>query len=558
MRLKDVCLIALSIILLILSFPKFDHGFLAWVGLSPLLITLMGKSLSYSFLLSLTCGVLSFVGIFNWILAMPKFILLQQIPLGLYLGSYFGLFGLAFNFISTRWSLTPALWAAPFIWVSLEYIRSNLSFLALPWGLLAHSQHGYPTIIQIASITGAYGISLLIVMVNAALAAIIYPYLSKFSGQKIPPNLPLEKGGVTIPAMQIGRPSGEMSTPTPALPHQRGRKSSLDKGTKVLVVVAALLFILVFTYGQLTIPKSITGERVKISLVQGNIEQVKKWDTKFAQKIMQEYSELTEKVSREKPSLIIWPETATPRSIGQSPMVYKAVKNIAKNSGTYLLLGSADQQKFSGKGSMKEKCFNSAYLIHPDPQVARNQRYDKIRLFPFGEYLPYKDIIPWSLIHVRDSGEYTPGNEFTVFEMPEARFSVVICWEDVFPELFRQFVKRGAQFMVNITNEAHFGKTAAPYQLASISVFRAVENRIFVIRCANTGVSCIIDPYGRIVDRVKDEKGEDTFVRGVMSGWIIPLESKTIYTQYGDLLVWVAIFGTLVMLGVSFWKGRVE
>jgi len=110
--------------------------------------------------------------------------------------------------------------------------------------------------------------------------------------------------------------------------------------------------------------------------------------------------------------------------------------------------------------------------------------------------------------------------------------------------------------MVNLTNEAHFGKTAAPHQLVSISVFRAVENRVFVVRCANTGVSCIIDPYGRIVDRIKDENGLDIFIRGTLTGWIIPLDSKTIYTRYGDWFVWVALFGTLIFLIVSFFKKR--
>jgi apolipoprotein N-acyltransferase len=183
--------------------------------------------------------------------------------------------------------------------------------------------------------------------------------------------------------------------------------------------------------------------------------------------------------------------------------------------------------------------------------MVKNQRYDKIRLFPFGEYLPFKKTIAWALINVRESGNYIPGKEFTVFELPTLRFGVTICWENIFPDLFRQFVRRGAQFMVNITNEARFGKTAAPYQLASISVFRAVENRVFVIRCANTGVSCIIDPYGRIVDRVKDQQGQDIFIRGVISGWVIPLESKTIYTRCGDGFVWVAIFGSVLFLSVS-------
>jgi apolipoprotein N-acyltransferase len=116
-------------------------------------------------------------------------------------------------------------------------------------------------------------------------------------------------------------------------------------------------------------------------------------------------------------------------------------------------------------------------------------------------------------------------------------------------------VAQGAQFIVNITNEARFGKTAAPYQLASISVFRAVENGVFVVRCANTGISCIIDPYGRRIGWVRDEKGQDIFVRGIMSGWVIPLDSNTVFTRNGDMLVWGALIGASVFLIASCWKG---
>jgi apolipoprotein N-acyltransferase len=130
---------------------------------------------------------------------------------------------------------------------------------------------------------------------------------------------------------------------------------------------------------------------------------------------------------------------------------------------------------------------------------------------------------------------------------------VTICWENLFSDLVRQFVKRGAQFIVNITNEAWFGETAAPYQFLSMSVFRAVENRVYVVRCANTGISCFIDPCGRVVDRVKDENGRDIFVRGIVTGSVIPLESNTIYTRYGDWLVWLSIaFFIFILLLLSF------
>ena len=510
----DFALALLSSLLLVVSFPKFDLGFLAWIGILPLLIAINGKNIKHSLMLSFICGMLFFLGIFQWILEIPKYTLLHHTILAVYLGTYFGLFGLFFGFISRNWGTTPTLFGAPFIWVSLEYIRSNLSFLALPWGLLGHSQYKYPLVIQIASFAGTYSISFLIVMVNCALAAIILPSL--YRSEKY------------------------------VLLSKKGRKSF------VIVTVSLVVFTLI--YGKLITSRKIIGKEIKVSVVQGNIEQAKKWDPVYAQEIMQIYTELTQEASKGRPVLIIWPETATPWLITRHPLLNTGVKKIATDSQAYLLLGSAQNQKFKKKEAERPNLFNSAFLIHPDPGVLRHQRYDKIRLFPFGEYLPYKETIPWSLINVRETIDNTPEKKFTIFDIPESRFGVTICWENIFPDLFRQFVKRGAQFMVNITNEAWFGKTAAPYQLVSISVFRAVENRVFIVRSANTGISCIIDPHGRIVDRVKNGDGQEIFVRGWMSGWVIPLDSKTFYTHHGDLLVWVSLFGSLVFLSVAFWK----
>jgi len=555
---RDFGLVVLSSLFLMLSFPDFDLGFLAWTGLVPLLVAIHTKSLKYAFVLSFACAIFFFAGIFYWILQIPGYKpVIHHTLLGLYLGPFIGFWGLAFAFISKRWSITRALFAAPFIWVPLEYIRSNLDFLALPWGLLAHSQYRYPVIIQIASITGTYGISFLIVLVNAAITAVV---LSFYETLRISRDLPSPGGR----GLRGGGDDSHLSTTlTRTLPHQGGGEKRRVKGggerlkgKKYLLVTAASLLLFTLVYGCFTLPTPITGNKVKISLVQGNIEQSKKWDPKYAQEIIQTYTDLTSEVSKDQPALIIWPETATPGSVTQSPMLYNKVRKIAEDAGTYLLLGSAQHQKFASREAKKPKYFNSAYLINPDPAVAKNQRYDKIRLFPFGEYLPFKDIIPWSFFKVSSLDNYTPGEEFTVFEHPDFRFGVTICWESVFPDLVRQFVKQGAQCIINITNETRFGEIAAPHQAASITVFRAVENRIFVVRCANTGVSCIINPYGRIIDRVKDGKGRDIFIRGTLTGWIIPLDSKTIYTRYGDWFVWVALFGTLIFLIVCSFKKR--
>ena len=176
----------------------------------------------------------------------------------------------------------------------------------------------------------------------------------------------------------------------------------------------------------------------------------------------------------------------------------------------------------------------------------------KIHLLPFGEYLPAKGSIPWRMIGVKPVQGYTPGKEFTVLELPPYRFGAPICWENIFPYIVRNFVKNGAQFIINITNAAYFGRTAAPYQVLSMAVFRAVENRVYLARAANIGISCIIDPFGRVVDRVKNEKGEDIFVRGVLTGTIIPQDSKTFYTRYGDVFAWlcVAVVSIFVLIAL--------
>jgi len=152
---------------------------------------------------------------------------------------------------------------------------------------------------------------------------------------------------------------------------------------------------------------------------------------------------------------------------------------------------------------------------------------------------------------------YTPGTEFTVFRLPEIQFSVTICWGNIFPDLVRQLVRGGVQLIVNITNEAWFGKTAAPYQFLSMSVFRAVENGVYVVRCANTGVSCFIDPYGRVAGRLTDENDHDIFIRGVLTGSVVPLESATFYTRHGDWLAWVSIpwAAALLLLALLRKKG---
>jgi apolipoprotein N-acyltransferase len=174
-------------------------------------------------------------------------------------------------------------------------------------------------------------------------------------------------------------------------------------------------------------------------------------------------------------------------------------------------------------------------------------------LVPFGEQIPYEDSISWpSFIVPEDKKTFEiPGREYTVFKLGEIGFGAVICWEVVFPDLFREFVKRGANFMVNLTNEGWFGDSAAPYQMAAINAFRAVENRVPVARAANTGISCFIDQFGRITGRVSNN-GKDTFVEGYLTQPIRASDEKTFYTRYGDVFVWICLLISMGFLLLAF------
>jgi len=295
----------------------------------------------------------------------------------------------------------------------------------------------------------------------------------------------------------------------------------------------------------------IQGDKVKISVIQASIPQHKKWEKGFAKTIMKTYTDLTQAAAADRPDLIAWPETSTPTAINLDRRIFNQVARIARQTGIPLLLGSAQRRKYEDKNIKGLNYTNSAFLFNPKIR-AKPQRYDKIHLLPFGEYLPTKDIIPWHLIGVTPIRGYTPGKAYTVMNLGPRRLGVPICWENIFPYITRGFVKNGAQFIVNITNAAYFGRTAAPYQVLSMTVFRAVENRVYVARAANIGISCIIDIHGRVLDRVRDADGQDVFVPGYLTGTVIPQDEKTFYTLFGDVFAWACTVAAILFVLMAF------
>ncbi|UCD81586.1 MAG: apolipoprotein N-acyltransferase, partial [Desulfobacterales bacterium] len=505
--------------LLFLAFPTHDLSYLVWVGFVPLLIAISGKSLKAGFFLAYICGIVFFAGVFSWIFDVPGFKFYHHILLSPYEGLYFGFFGLAFNFISRRRGFTAALLTAPFIWVCLEYIRSNLSFLALPWALLAHSQYQVLPVIQIASVTGACGVSFVVVMVNSALVAILLPL--------------------------VYRPGQNELT---------YRQVVSNKGRNAVAGASAVFVAVTLLYGYLKLSAPVEGKTIKISVVQGNIDREKKRNPlKHTRYIMQKYADLTRRASQDGAAMIVWPEAATPGFIFKNMTAYKEMMAIIREVKTPLLVGSAEYPKFA-KAQTKSKKSNTALFFSSEGRVLG--QYLKIRLVPFWEYVPYEETFKWpEFIVAKKKASNVAGKEFTTFEIEGAKFGVVICWEIAFPWLFSRFADDGANFMINITNEGWFGENAAPYQMLSMSVFRAVENRVYLVRAANTGISCFIDPHGKINGRVRNNN-KDIYVEGYLTQEIIALKQKTFYTAYGDIFVYLCMLVTAVVLIFSFFAAR--
>ena len=491
--------------LLVLAFPKYDLGLLAWIALVPLLLAVADCKPRTSLFLSLLCGAVFFPGVFYWILKIPDYTLFNHSILGIYLGSYLACFGFIFTFIARRCGTLIALCAAPVLWVCLEFARSNMAFLALPWGLLAHSQYRYIGLIQVAGLTSAYGISFLVVMVNAAVCGMILAFKAR---------------------TKITQDAGNR---TPSL-----------KAAATLLVITGMVFGIALGYGSWTLTRQHSTEKIKLGLVQGNIPQAMKWDPKAAEFIMSTYLELSRQVVKQKPMLVVWPEAATPGFVLKRLDLMTQVGTLINETQTYYLIGSTEYPKFSREPFDPKKGGNTALYFSPQGKVL--SQYIKMRLVPFKEYIPYEEMIKWpSFIVPEDLQTFqVQGEEFTLCNLGKFKFGVVICWESLFPGIAREFVRRGADFIINITSEAWFGETAFPHQFLAITVFRAIENGVAIARAANTGVTGIIDPYGRITDRLTVD-GKDIFVRGTLIA-DVPLSGKpTFYTRYGNIFIWLCL-----------------
>jgi apolipoprotein N-acyltransferase len=506
---RKVLLAGLSSLGLWLAFPNFNLEILAFFSLIPLLCLIYGEKPLNSFYYCFGAGTLFYLLSLSWVtntmvnyggLSRPVSFLILFL-LALYLALYFGAFGYIFSkYIRGLGAWEPL--GGALLWVSLEYLRTQLT--GFPWNSLGYSQYKNLLFIQISSLGSFYIISFLLFFGNAAGAYCWWHWRHN-------------KTGATGPAMRD--------------PENRGRSPLLNPLLAFLLAVGCS-----YAYGYWAMQQPLEGKPLKVAVAQGNIDQGVKWSPAFLQSTIEIYQRLSREAAQESPDLLVWPEAAMPFFLAQNETYGPRVLKIAGDLGIPILTGADYRGLYHGQ----RRNFNSAFLLTPRGDVGG--RYDKMHLVPFGEYVPWQKIFFFVDKMVEVVGDFAPGEKATVFSTPKGSFGVTICYENIFPALVRKFTKNGADFLVNITNDAWFGASAAPYQHLSMSAFRAIENRRWVVRAANTGVSAIIDPYGRIV------KETAIFQEAYFTGQIQLLNHQSFYLVYGDVFAVVAVFLLLALI----------
>ncbi|MCP4649696.1 MAG: apolipoprotein N-acyltransferase [PVC group bacterium] len=440
-----------SAILLAFTFSRLNLGILAWFALIPFLLSLHKKSFKQRIFLSFIFSFFFFILTIYWI---GHVTIAGLIILCIYLSLYICLFGaLAKNITSIL-----SLFTLPLLWICLEFARSYL-LTGFGWALIGYSQFKNLALLQSADIFGVWGVGFLIIFVNLAILQII---LLK--------------------------------------PKHLWRSAAF--------CLSALLIFLTYAYGFYSLQKNFPAPDLKISVLQPNIPQEHKWDPAYKQAILDNFRQLTLAAAKDTPDLIVWPETSIPGYLLSNAKLMKYTIDLTKQSQAHILVGSPREETFG------EEYYNSAFLFNSNGSL--NKYHDKLHLVPFGEYVPFNKYL--GFLYSFGIGDFSAGTHYTLFEMPDqqgntARFSVLVCFEDTFPALVKQFREKGADILITITNEAWFKNSAEPVQHLAMSVFRAVENRKWFIRCANTGISCFIDPHGRIKEPVK-QNNKDIFIRG--------------------------------------------
>jgi apolipoprotein N-acyltransferase len=499
-------------IMLSAAFPALDLEPLAWVGLVPVLVASRGLGPRAAFGVGWLAGTVFYLATCYWVAYTITRYTAMPLPLAVgvlvlmcaALACYHGAFLAGVRWFEGRG--LPALWLAPPLWVTLEWLRGWF-FIGFPWAALGYSQYRYRDLVQMVEITGVYGLSALVVLFNVVVAEVV-PRHRVRTRQVMPALIVLTVLVVAAPLLGRWRASSLAARP-PA-------------GT------------------------------LRVAVIQGNIEQDHKWDPAYQGETLARYRTLTAAAAaaEPKPDLVVWPETATPFFFQQAGALRDDLLELARTHGVWLLFGSPAFHQDGRTGALNE--LNRAYLVSPDGREVAT--YDKMQLVPFGEYVPFQSTVLFFVSQVVEAvGTVIPGVTPTVFALPQARFGTLICYEGIFPALTRRFVAGGADFLVNVTNDAWYGHTSAPYQHLAQATLRAVENRAPLVRAANTGISAVVDVDGRL--RWQSPLFESLWhVEEIAWPGV-----RTFYSRFGDVFVWSCALATLAAFGYGAlrrWRRR--
>lgn len=483
---------------------------LTFVMLVPLLVSVYySNTIRQALLCGLVAGIVHYISLLYWIVnvlgkygglpwfaSIPAFVLLA-----LCMAVYLGLFCCMASLLLRRFPLSAAVWLLPCAWVGVDWLRSVL-FTGFPWMDPGYALWQQVWLIQVADLVGHHGVSFLLVLVNILLAQLF------FTGQS-------------------------------------WRK-------KTIAAIAPLLLVMVVvgysTVRLQQVSDEIHGaERVRVGVVQGNISQEMKWSQQRIHMILERYQEQSLSLfAEEKPFFIVWPETALP-FYPKYHLAAGKIRKFIRDNQINLITGSPWFVPLEGNKVKKGHYYNAAILFEPSGKVI--DHYSKSHLVPFGEYVPMADWLFFIKPLVEAVGRFSRGEIDHPLSCRGAEVGVLICFESIFPDISRKWVKAGANVLTNLTNDAWYGLSSAPHHSLAMTVLRAVETRRSIIRAANTGFSGFIDPLGRLTHR------SPLFQPWAKSEDVVLLTGETFYVRYGYMFGPLCFgIGLVAVFAVVWWK----
>jgi apolipoprotein N-acyltransferase len=507
----------LSALLQIVIFPLPGLYWLSWIAITPLLVALLRTRVPdtlqvdarkplqpaspwQGFVLGYACGIPWYLGTCYWIfdtmhryggLGVPAALLIL-LAFSFYVGLYHGFFGLLIALVCGKNGKRRALIAAPFLWVAVELARTRIT--AFPWELLGYSQIGNFTLTRIATLTGIYGLSFEIMLVNSVLAASLF----------------------------------------------------VAKERRKWLAISALGAACVLQSGQWIQPPKAPADHAAL-LVQPNIPPEEDWTPAYFQGTVRDLTSFSLHPpgipAGQKFDFIVWPESPSPFFLNDAAF-RQIVANVAQQSGTWFLVGAIGIDGPAPSHGRENQVFNSVALV--SPTAALISRYDKIHLVPFGEYVPFKDLMPFMGSLTDQVGTFSWGYSREPLNAGGQKLGMAICYESIFPDEIRQTVRKGAQVLVNVSNDGWYGDSGAWKQHLEMTQMRAIENGRWLLAGTNTGKTASIDPYGRIVAATERK------IRTALAAPYALTSGTTFYTRHGDWFAYLCAIISLAALAARF------